>query len=137
MSYKNTKKALVKQLLTGIGKADIAFENKYFNAKGRDSWVACYFRPTLTNSTGKTLQSSDEQRGFFQVSVFINANNKDYDYAQLEIVDDILSAFQNTTSITFDNQTVDILESTLTPGSIDEPWFKRDITINYLTFSTR
>ena len=136
MSYLKTRKALIQQLLTVVSANDVAFENKFFDPKGKDFYYACYFIPVQAESTGKTLASSDEQRGFFQVSVFVKSN-VNYDIIQLEKVDLILSAFRDTTSISFDGLGVDILESTLNAGFIDDPWFKRDITINYLTYTTR
>lgn len=136
MSYLKTKNALIQQLLTVVDAGDVAFENKAFDPKGKDFYYACYFVPVLAESTGKTLNSSDEQRGFFQVSVFVKSN-VNYDIIQLEKADLISSAFRDTTNIEFDGQRVEILESTLNAGFIDEPWFKRDLTINYLTFTTR
>ena len=86
---------------------------------------------------GKTSTSSDEQRGVFQVSVFTSLNNNDYDNVQLQTIDSILSAFQYNSQTVYNTQTVDILESTVNNGTENESWFKRDVSINYLTFSTR
>lgn len=138
MSYLNTKQALIQQLLTsGISSTDIAFENKRFDPANKPYWLACYFIPVLTDTTGKTLASSDEQRGIFQVSVFTELNSVNYDNDQLATIDTILGVFQSGTSATYITQTVDILESTVNNGTENESWFKRDISINYLTFSTR
>lgn len=137
MSYLNTKQALVQQLLTVATASNIAFENKEFNPAGKEFWYAAYFKPATTESTGKTLDSSDQQYGFFQVSVFTERNMADFDNLSLEKVDLILSAFQNTTSITYSGQKVDILETTVNDGRVSESWYQRDMTINYLTFSER
>lgn len=141
MSYLNTKQALITKLLsaniTGITVDDIAFENKNFDPKNKSKWISCYFIPASTESTGKTLASGDEQRGIFQVSVYVQLNSDDYDNTQLEIIDAILSEFQYSTNTVYNNQHVDILESTVNAGFENESWFKRDISINYLTFSIR
>jgi hypothetical protein len=141
MSYFKTKQALITQLLgasiPNITSSDIAFENKDFDPANKSLWLACYFIPATTDSMGKTSASSDEQRGVFQVSVFTSLNNNDYDNAQLQTIDSILSAFQYNSSTVYNNQKVDILESTVNNGTENESWFKRDISINYLTFSTR
>jgi len=100
-------------------------------------WLACYFIPATADSMGKTSASSDEQRGVFQVSVFTSLNNNDYDNAQLQTIDSILSAFQYNSGTVYNNQKVDILESTVNNGTENESWFKRDISVNYLTYSTR
>lgn len=141
MSYFKTKQALITQLLAAsipnITSDDIAFENKDFDPSNKPLWLALYFIPATTGMMGKTPASSDEQRGVFQVSVFTSLNNNDYDNVQLQIIDSILSAFQYNSSTVYNNQKVDILESTVNNGTENESWFKRDISINYLTFSTR
>ena len=141
MSYFKTKQALITQLLgasiPNITSSDIAFENKDFDPANKSLWLACYFIPATADSMGKTSASSDEQRGVFQVSVFTSLNNKDYDNTQLQTIDSILSAFQYNSSTVYNTQTVDILESTVNNGIENESWFKRDISVNSLTFSTR
>jgi hypothetical protein len=141
MSYLKTKQALITQLLatpiTGITGADIAFENNDFNPTGKSLWLACYFIPATSETLGKTTASSDEQRGIFQVSVFVALNSENYDNAQLTAIDEILSGFLYNTNIVYNGQKVDILTSEVNNGSESEAWFQRDISINYLTFSER
>tara|TARA_R110000782_G_scaffold263381_3_gene356014 strand:+ start:4441 stop:4866 length:426 start_codon:yes stop_codon:yes gene_type:complete len=141
MSYYDTKQALITQLvgasITGITSADIAFENKDFDPSGKSIWLSCYFIPATSEMMGKTPVSSNEDRGIFQVSVFVALNNNDYDNAQLQTVDSILSSFQYNSSTVYNSQKVSILDSTVNNGTENESWLKRDISINYLTFSTR
>ena len=138
MSYLDTKQALIQQLLTAsIATSDVAFENKTFDPKNKTLWYAVYFIPATTESAGKTLASGDEQRGIFQISIFVPLNQNDYDNAQLAAIDSILSVFQYSTTTVYNNQRVDILESTVNNGIENESWFKRDISVNYLTFSER
>jgi len=141
MSYFNTKQALTDLLITssitGIGAGDIAFENDIFDPKGKSAWLAAYFIPATTDITGKTSASSDEQRGIFQVSVFVKKDNNEYDNTQLAIIDDIISTFAYNTKIAYSGQNVDILSSTVNNGIENDSWFKRDVSINYLTFSER
>ena len=137
MSYLDTKQALVQQLLTVGSADDIAFENKKFVPDGKDLWYSAFFIPATTDMMGKTPTSSDEQRGIFQVSVFIDINDNNYDNSQLSAIDLILSGFKYNTSIVYNSQKVDILDSTVNDGLEDSAWYKRDISINYLTFSER
>ena len=141
MSYINTRDALITQLLatpiTGVSADDIAFENNKFDPANKSLWLSASFIPASSLSTGKTLASSDEQRGIFQVSVFCPINNGSYDNLLLTAIDEILAGFRDTTSVSYLDQNVSILESTVTNGSESEAWFKRDISINYLTFSKR
>ena len=138
MSYLDTKQALIQQLLTAsISSIDIAFENKNFDPKSKSLWYAAYFIPATTDMMGKTQTSSDEQRGIFQVSVFVKLNSTTFDNDQLSAIDSILSVFKYNTETVYNTQTVSILSSTVNNGVETESWFQRDISINYLTFSTR
>ena len=141
MSYLDTKQALIQKLIattiTGITAADISYENNDFDPSGKSKFVAGYFIPATSEILGKTGASGNDDRGIFQVSVYVKLNGGTYDNDQLQIVDDILSGFLYNTTTVYNSQTVQILESTLNAGTENESWFKRDISINYLTFSER
>lgn len=137
MSELNTKQALVQQLLTVADSSDIAFENKDFNPDGKPFWFACYYRGATEESTGKTLTSSDQAFGFFQVAVYTERNLSNYDNLLLEKVDLIKSAFRNTASVTYSGQRVYILDTSSNDARPENGWFKKDLTINYMTFSAR
>ena len=141
MSYYNTKQALLTQLLgasiPNITSSDIMFENKDFDPKGKSLWLACYFIPATSEMMGKSTTSSNEDRGVWQISVFVSLNNDNYDNIQLQTVDSVLSAFQYNSQTVYNSQAVDILDSTVNNGTENESWFKRDISINYLTYSKR
>ena len=143
MSYLDTKQALIQQLYTAkintedVLVSDIAFENKKLDPKNKKLWFAAYFIPATSETLGKTVGSGNQQRGIFQVSVFIPLNQTSYDNAQLSAIDNILSVFKYNTETVYNTQTVSILDSTVNNGVETESWFQRDISINYLTFSTR
>lgn len=137
MSYLKTKQALIQQLQTVVNFNDVASENKTFDPANKSLWYAAYFLPVSTEMMGKTPASSDEQRGIFQVSVFVSLNSDQFDNNQLQAIDDVLSGFLYNTSIVYNGQQVDVLSSTVNNGSESESWFQRDISINYLTFSER
>ena len=141
MSYFDTKQALMTQLqnasIPSITVDDISVENDDFDPTNKDLWLSAHFIPATTEMMGKSTTSSDEQRGVFQISVFVSLFGDFYDNVQLQTVDSILSAFQYNSSTVYNTQRVDILESSVNNGSENESWFKRDISINYLTFSTR
>jgi len=141
MSYLKTKQAfttfLLANLPTGLTSKDVAFENRKFKPANKSLWLAAYFIPATTEMMGKSSSDSDEQRGIFQVSVFVALNNKEFDSTQLAAIDELIAAFKYNTKLVYNTQTVDILESTVNTGSESEAWYQRDISINYLTFSTR
>lgn len=136
MSYLDTKQALITKLLatsiTGITTADIAFENNSFNPKGKTKYIGAYFIPATSETTGKELSAPQEQRGIFQVTVYIKLNGGTYINEQLQIIDDLLTGFAYSSTAAYNGKTVKILESTVNSGSENEAWYKRDVSINYL-----
>ena len=137
MSHYNIKQALLQQLLTVVSADDIGFENNKFTPGGKDLWYTAYYIPTVTEMMGKDAASNDEQRGIFQVSVFVSANSDNYDSAQLQAIDTLLNTFRYNTNIVYNTQSVDILSATVSNGRQSEAWYQRDISINYLAFTQR
>lgn len=141
MSYLDSKQALVTHLInnlpSGLTTADVAFENRRFDPANKPLWLAAYFIPASTEMMGKSITDSDEQRGIFQVSVFVALNSDEFDTAQLTAIDELITAFKYNTQMVYNTQTVSALESTVNTGSESEAYYQRDISINYLTFSTR
>ena len=95
MSYFETKRAMTTQLLnnlpSGVTSNYVAFENYKFDPANKSLWLAAYFIPASTENMGKTDASGDEQRGIFQISVFVALNSNDFDKAQLEAIDELIS----------------------------------------------
>lgn len=141
MSYLDTKQALIQQLLTATSALftvnDVAYENNVFDPSNKTAWLESFFIPATSEATSKDSNTTYDDRGIFQVSVFVKLNSGNYDNNQLQIVDDILRVFKSNSSIVYNNQVVDILDSTVNNGLSSESWFKRDISINYFTFSER
>lgn len=141
MSYLNTKQALITHLLnnlpTGMTSNDIAFENRKFNPANKDLWAAVYLIPSTSESMGKTDGSANEDRGVFQVSVFVPLNGDDFDNKQLTAIDEFNSAFKYNSQLPFLGQVVQTLESTVNSATESGAWLQRDLSISYLTFSDR
>lgn len=139
MSYLNARNALITKLVdSGIKPASqISFENDVFDPNNLESFFACYFIPASTEMLGKTSTSVDQQRGIFQVSVYIKKNSGQYDLTLNQLIDQIISEFYYNSKAVYNGQEVHILESTVNNGIQEDAWFKRDVSINYLTFSTR
>lgn len=139
MSHYDTKQALITRLIDSaiVPDADIAFENDTFNPEGKSLWLAAFFIPATSDALGKTSADFDEQRGIFQISVYVKKNSGNYDNLQLQTIDQIKSAFKYNDQLVYNTQTVSILNSTTNNGFEVESWFKRDLSINYFTFSQR
>ena len=137
MSYFDTRQALIQRLIntsiTGITAADISYENSDFDPKGKSKFIAGYFIPATSETTGKELAAIQERRGIFQISVYVKLDSGQSDTAQLQMIDEILSGFAYGSVEVYNGQTINILESTVNSGSENEAWFKRDVSINYLT----
>ncbi len=137
MSYFDTRQALIQRLIntsiTGITAADISYENSDFDPKGKSKFIAGYFIPATSETTGKELAAIQERRGIFQISVYVKLDSGKSDTAQLQMIDDILSGFAYGSVEVYNGQTINILESTVNSGSENEAWFKRDVSITYLT----
>ena len=139
MSSYDTRNALLTKLISSaiVSEANIAYENKTFKPTGKTLWLSVHFLPATNDILGKTSGSKNEQRGIFQISVYVAKNAADFDNVQLQTVDSLLSEFIYNSQASSNGQIVDILEATVNVGSESESWFKRDLSINYLTFSTR
>ena len=129
---------LVATTIPGINTAtDIAYPNDSFDPTGKSQWLACYFQPATSEMLGKSSTSSDDDRGFFQVSVFTKRDPGGSIGGSLAIVDAIKDSFVYNTSLTYNNQNVDILDSVPQQAREVDGWYQQDISINYLTFSQR
>ena len=124
---------MINTSITGITAADISYENSDFDPKGKSKFIAGYFIPATSETTGKELAAIQERRGIFQISVYVKLDSGQSDTAQLQMIDDILSGFAYGSAEVYNGQTINILESTVNSGSENEAWFKRDVSINYLT----
>jgi hypothetical protein len=143
MSRLDTKQAFITHLLanlpSGITADDVAFENQNpsFNPEGKNLWLDTHYQEASNDPTGKTSASSDEQRGFFQIDVNTPLSNSNYDNELLSTIDELASTFSYGTTIVYNTQSVDLLENTSPNSAENGAWYRRFITINYLTFSPR
>jgi len=141
MSYLDTKQAFITYLLanlpTGVTSDDVAFENHKFDPSNKPLWLAAYFIPASSEMMGKSISDKDEQRGIFQISVFVAINDNEFDNTQLQAIDELLSKFKPTQKLVYNTQNIEVLNSDVNQGSESEAWFQRDISINYLTISER
>lgn len=113
--------------------SDVSYENREFDPSGLDRFVAVFYMPATVEALGKQKPSRDDWRGVFQVSIFVKLDANDYDNTQLQIADDLKSTF-------FVGATVGdafIESAELNQGGTEDGWFKRDLSINYISYQTR
>ena len=79
---------------------------------------------------------SAEDTGLFQVDVFVPLNDatggtKRYNLRALEIVGDLLDAYPQFETLSFNGTNVEIEESTFAAPLISESWYQVPVTINF------
>ena len=130
MSLKATRDSLFKYAADNLS-FPLAYQNKVFEPRGLSIWGALYLLPTTSESLGKGAQSSDDDRGIFQISVFTRENQ--YDNQLLDAVDEIKTLYFN--GVIIDN--VNILDVTVGNADTSNGYHSRAISINYSTYTTR
>lgn len=108
-----------------------------FTPYGKSLWFDERFIPATSESLGKTKESSDSDRGIYQVSIYTPINAEDYGKSMSDAVSAIKAVFYNGASNVYQGQKVDIIEVTAQGQSENEAWVRRVVSINYLTFSSR
>ena len=132
MNLLDVRNALVQAVIDNTT-VPIAYENSEFDPVGLDAFISTHFMPATSEAMGKLQDSNDDERGVFQISVFVKSNADDYDNQQWAIILGFKSIFFNSAVI----GGVEIKEVTTNSGYPVESWYKRDISINYIAFTTR
>jgi hypothetical protein len=133
MSSLTLRNALIQGVQSAIPGTSIAYENAEFNPNQLSAFVAVFYMPATVEALGKQKPSSDDWRGVFQVSIFVKLNAIDYDNQQLQIADDLKSTFFVGAKV----GGVFIESAVLNDGGTEDGWFKRDLSINYISYQTR
>ena len=133
MSNVDLRNDLIAGVISALPTMAIAYENQDFDADAVSEFVSVHYMPSTVEGLGKTSGSVDEWRGVFQVSIFIKLNSGTFDNRQLEIADELKSVF-----FTHAELGAAYIESAeLNQGASESGWFKRDLSINYISYQTR
>ena len=133
MSDLNLKLALINQLLTVVSEDDCAFENKNFDASNKALWYSVFIIPATEESTGKQFNADQTKRGLIQISVNIPLDLSTYESTLYSGIELVRSAFRFNQQLDYNGQLITISESSVNNGIESGAWYKRDISINYLT----
>lgn len=134
MNQTAIRNALILRLEAANLGYSIYSENTISNPKGSAPFLAVYFLPSLEESCGKTVSSSDLQRGIFQITIFVNASDNDATLKQIEIVDQLKLLFHS--SLVFDGVEIEGVEVGSGRDG-DGGYFARDLSINYNGITSR
>lgn len=121
----------------GITQDAIAYENEAFNPEGFDKWLYVYVLPAESISLGQGSNSSDEERGILQISVYIKQNLPNMDLGQWTTIDDILDVYKRNSESTYVGTKVTFEDHSVSSGRADGSFFVRDISINYFSYVER
>ena len=124
-------------LVDGITQDDVAYENEYFDPSNKAKWLAVYVLPAESISLGQGSNSSDEERGILQISVYIKQDLPNMDLGQWTTLDDILEQYKRNSEATYVGTKVTFEDHTISAGRTDGAWFVRDISINYFSYIER
>ncbi len=139
----DTYQALVNKLtdaisnseIANISLSDVSYENMEFDPSGLDAWLAVYYMPASIDSLAR--DRFDEETGLFQISAYVPLNDKTGDISRgalrlIQLTQDVQNVFYHNAVASANNESVYILDSTLTPAASSESWMSKTITINYL-----
>lgn len=118
-----------------IDQSDIAYDNNDFDPKDKDAWLASHFMPVERGDSSKTFGSAEDS-GIFQIDIYIPLNDKtggvkQYNLRALEILEDVLQAFPQNDTITYNTTKVEIENSTFAAPLPSESWYQIPVTVNY------
>ena len=130
MSRKATRDRLLKYAADNLS-FPLAYQNKVFEPRGLSVWGALYLLPTTSESLGKGEQSSDDDRGIFQISGFTREHK--HENTRLDAVDEIKALYVKVVII----YNVHILDVTVGNADTSNGYHSRAISINYSTYTTR
>lgn len=134
MSYFDTRQGLFKHLIDSAIFSELFFENS-IDEPTQDLSAVCYFIPATSESVGKSETSADDRRGIFQVSIY--SKKGEFDNDLLVKCDEVSSLFKWGTKISYNGLDIFIQDSTLNEGAEAEGYFRRDLSINYMTLAER
>ena len=114
---------------------DIAYDNSAYDPKGKDAWLEAKYIPVERGGSSKTFGSAEDS-GIFQVDIYVPLNDrtggvKQYNLRAKEILEDVLQAFPQNDTITYNTTKVEIENSTFAAPLPSESWYQIPVTINY------
>lgn len=132
MSQYATQQVLLDALIAEFnGDVQILYENRKKDPATKE-YIECFFIPVTNESTGKSGQGTQDE-GIFQVTVAIRKG--EFENRQLQLIDRVQSAFGINTTLSYNSKDVYITSYSTNAGRESDGYYKRDISIEYLTFS--
>lgn len=132
MSQYATEQTLINALIDEFGgDVQLMYENVNVEPKGED-FIEAFFIPVSNDSTGKAASDTQDE-GIFQVTVALRKG--EYQNRLLQLVDRVQNAFAVSSTLSYQGKDVYITSYSTNAGRESDGFYKRDVSIEYLTFS--
>lgn len=131
MSQLETRDTLLNALITEFTDVELLYENKNKIPTGKE-FIEAFFIPSTNMSQGKSVQNTQDE-GVFQITVATSKG--EYDTRQLTLVDRVQGVFGINTTLSYNGREVYITGYSVNAGRESGGFYKRDVSVEYLTFS--
>jgi len=112
---------------------DIAYENVPYNPTTGTSYIEITYLPTSRRPAARGLNPQQRYEGIFAINCYAS-EGKGPAVAET-IAENVMTAFEATTSMTTNNITVSIDYSEVRQGFLDSPWFVVPVNIGWYAYN--
>ena len=130
---KEIRAALETHLSSVTGLPQVAYENVPFNPTTGVSYIQVFYIPTSRRPAVRGTSPQQRYEGIFAINCY--APEGSGPAAAETIAENVMTAFEATTSITLNNITVSIDYSEVEQGLLDSPWFMVPVNIGWYAYN--
>ena len=121
------------QLANVADTPEIAYENVSYNPTTGTSYIEVTYLPTSRRPSVRGLNPQQRYEGVFAVNCYAPEGKGP---AEAEtIAENVMGAFEATTSLTLNNVTVSIDYAEVKQGFLDSPWFVVPVNIGWYAYN--
>ncbi len=121
------------QLSSIVDVPQIAYENVPYEPTTGTSYIQVTYLPTSRRPAVRGLNPQQRYEGIFAISCYAPEGNGPASAETL--AENVLNAFEATTSLTTNNVTVSIDYSEVKQGILDSPWFMVPVNIGWYAYN--
>lgn len=130
---KGIRSILETQLTSIQDVPDIAYENVPFDPTTGVSYIQVFYIPTSRRPAVRGTNPQQRYEGIFAINCY--APEGSGPAAAETIAENVITAFEATTSLTSNNITVSIDYSEVEQGFLDSPWFMVPVNIGWYAYN--
>jgi len=129
--FNDVQSALDARLASMSGSLDIAFPNIPYEPAANESYLRANFLPADVVQAALGASGKDRIDGVYQVDVFTVAGT-----GRTNIPDTIADHFKRGTNLTYNSNTVRIINVSINPAIISGSWQAVPVSINFYSYMT-